>query len=68
MFTFLFRNASTNESDSPIYSFNMSSLSQTLKNLQEKNRSLPFFNFGILKYEVRCDSKTKRNDENSFRF
>jgi len=31
----------------------MSSLSQTLKNLQEKNRSLPFFNFGILKYEVK---------------
>ena len=31
----------------------MFSLSNTLKNLQEKNRSLPFFNFGILKYEVR---------------
>ena len=30
----------------------MSALSGILRNLQEKNRSLPFFNFGILKYEV----------------
>lgn len=30
----------------------MSALSATLRNLQEKNRSLPFFNFGVLKYEV----------------
>jgi hypothetical protein len=31
----------------------MSALSNILRNLQDKNRSLPFFNFGILKYEVR---------------
>ena len=30
----------------------MSALSSILRSLQEKNRSLPFFNFGILKYEV----------------
>ncbi|CAM4756578.1 unnamed protein product [Rotaria magnacalcarata] len=40
-------------SDGPTYSFNMSALSNILRNLQEKNRSLPFFNFGILKYEVK---------------
>ncbi|CAF1417816.1 unnamed protein product [Rotaria sordida] len=40
-------------SDGPTYTFNMSALSNILRNLQEKNRSLPFFNFGILKYEVK---------------
>ncbi len=46
------RNPSSSEFDAPIYSFNMVALSNILRNLQEKNRSLPFFNFGILKYEV----------------
>ncbi|CAF3508837.1 unnamed protein product [Adineta steineri] len=46
-------NRSSGESDGPTYSFNMSALSNILRNLQEKNRSLPFFNFGILKYEVK---------------
>lgn len=45
--------SSSTEFDEPIYSFNMPALSNTLRNLQEKNRSLPFFNFGVLKYEVR---------------
>lgn len=48
------RKQSTEESPNvPTYSFNMSSLSNILRNLQDKNRSLPFFNFGILKYEVK---------------
>ena len=52
-FKYLFdRNSSSAELEGPIYSFNMSALSNILRNLQEKNRSLPFFNFGILKYEV----------------
>ncbi|CAF2779910.1 unnamed protein product [Rotaria sp. Silwood2] len=45
--------SSVESSDGPTYSFNMSALSNILRNLQEKNRSLPFFNFGILKYEVK---------------
>ncbi|CAF0827499.1 unnamed protein product [Rotaria sp. Silwood1] len=45
--------SSVDSSDGPTYSFNMSALSNILRNLQEKNRSLPFFNFGILKYEVK---------------
>ncbi|CAF1572901.1 unnamed protein product, partial [Adineta ricciae] len=45
--------SSTPDSEGPIYTFNMPALSNILRNLQEKNRSLPFFNFGILKYEVK---------------
>jgi hypothetical protein len=53
LFFFLNRTQSLAESDGSTYSFNMSALSNILRNLQEKNRSLPFFNFGILKYEVK---------------
>ncbi|UJR10471.1 hypothetical protein I4U23_014675 [Adineta vaga] len=44
---------SATDLEGSIYTFNMSALSNILRNLQEKNRSLPFFNFGILKYEVK---------------
>ena len=49
---FVDRNPPINDAEGPIYSFDMPALSNVLRNLQEKNRSLPFFNFGILKYEV----------------
>lgn len=72
VFVFLFRsnrrNSSTNETESTSYAFDMSALSNVLKSLQEKNRSLPFFNFGILKYEVRTTKKKITSEMKGFLF
>ncbi|CAF0781256.1 unnamed protein product [Didymodactylos carnosus] len=46
-------NQTLSEQNAPVYSFNMTALSEVLKSLQIKNPNLPFFNFGVLKYEVK---------------
>jgi hypothetical protein len=53
MYFQLRRNESSTDSNEFIYSFDMTELNNTLRNLQEKNSSSLFFNLNVLNYQVR---------------